>query len=198
MTTNLTIGDFESTVLGNPIVLVDFWASGADPAAHSGRSSTAPRQRIPTSCTRRSIRRPSRNSPRCCRSARSHDHGLPRRGAGLQPGRRPAGAGARRPHQPNQGPRHDRGAAKLPPRSPRRHRSRLTSGYLRPRRFMCYPVQCPKCGKTSWGGCGQHVDSVMRSVPASQDAPAPRSRWAHPSLALEHDGGDADSPRRAD
>jgi len=33
---------------------------------------------------------------------------------------------------------------------------------------MCYPVQCPKCGKTSWGGCGQHVDSVMRSVPTSQ------------------------------
>jgi hypothetical protein len=33
---------------------------------------------------------------------------------------------------------------------------------------MCYPVQCPKCGKTGWGGCGQHVDSVMRSVPPSQ------------------------------
>ena len=33
---------------------------------------------------------------------------------------------------------------------------------------MCYPVQCPQCAKTSWGGCGQHVDSVMRTVPASQ------------------------------
>ena len=32
---------------------------------------------------------------------------------------------------------------------------------------MCYPVACPACGKTGWGGCGQHVDAVMRSVPAS-------------------------------
>lgn len=33
---------------------------------------------------------------------------------------------------------------------------------------MCYPVKCPKCGKTTWGGCGQHVDSVMRNVPKSE------------------------------
>ncbi|MFE2119056.1 hypothetical protein Q3O43_25585 [Rhodococcus aetherivorans] len=33
---------------------------------------------------------------------------------------------------------------------------------------MCYPVTCPKCGKTGWGGCGQHVDSVMKSVPAAE------------------------------
>jgi hypothetical protein len=33
---------------------------------------------------------------------------------------------------------------------------------------MCYPVQCPACGKTGWGGCGQHIDNVMSSVPASQ------------------------------
>jgi len=32
---------------------------------------------------------------------------------------------------------------------------------------MCYPVTCPRCGKTGWGGCGQHVDAVMRSVPAA-------------------------------
>jgi hypothetical protein len=45
---------------------------------------------------------------------------------------------------------------------------------------MCYPVTCPNCRKTGWGGCGQHVDAVMRSVPAGdrctcgQDtAPAP-------------------------
>lgn len=42
---------------------------------------------------------------------------------------------------------------------------------------MCYPVQCPNCGKTSWGGCGQHVDTVMRSVPVAdrcscRDVPA--------------------------
>lgn len=32
---------------------------------------------------------------------------------------------------------------------------------------MCYPVACPSCGKTGWGGCGQHVDAVMRSVPVA-------------------------------
>lgn len=33
---------------------------------------------------------------------------------------------------------------------------------------MCYPATCPRCGKTTWGGCGQHVDQVMRSVPPAQ------------------------------
>ena len=30
---------------------------------------------------------------------------------------------------------------------------------------MCYAVTCKKCGKTTWSGCGQHVDQVMRGVP---------------------------------
>lgn len=33
---------------------------------------------------------------------------------------------------------------------------------------MCHAVICKKCGKTTWAGCGQHVDQVMRKVPASQ------------------------------
>lgn len=33
---------------------------------------------------------------------------------------------------------------------------------------MCQAVRCKTCGKTTWAGCGQHVDSVRRSVPASQ------------------------------
>lgn len=33
---------------------------------------------------------------------------------------------------------------------------------------MCSPVTCPDCGKTTWSGCGQHVDQVMRHVPADQ------------------------------
>ena len=32
---------------------------------------------------------------------------------------------------------------------------------------MCRAVNCRKCGKTTWAGCGQHVDSVMRGVPSS-------------------------------
>jgi hypothetical protein len=30
---------------------------------------------------------------------------------------------------------------------------------------MCRAVTCKKCGKTTWAGCGQHVDDVMRGVP---------------------------------
>src|SRR5436309_2495511 len=31
---------------------------------------------------------------------------------------------------------------------------------------MCRPVTCKQCGKTSWAGCGQHVEQVKASVPA--------------------------------
>jgi hypothetical protein len=33
---------------------------------------------------------------------------------------------------------------------------------------MCSAVTCRKCGKTTWAGCGQHVDQVMRNVPKNQ------------------------------
>ena len=33
---------------------------------------------------------------------------------------------------------------------------------------MCYPVTCNRCGKTTWDGCGEHVDEVMGSVPKPQ------------------------------
>jgi hypothetical protein len=33
---------------------------------------------------------------------------------------------------------------------------------------MCSAVTCNKCGKTTWAGCGQHVDQVMRAVPANR------------------------------
>ena len=33
---------------------------------------------------------------------------------------------------------------------------------------MCRPVKCRQCGKTTWAGCGQHVNTVRRSVPASE------------------------------
>jgi hypothetical protein len=43
---------------------------------------------------------------------------------------------------------------------------------------MCREATCQTCGKTTWAGCGQHVESVRRGVPAAQwcggheDAPA--------------------------
>ena len=36
---------------------------------------------------------------------------------------------------------------------------------------MCSPVTCRTCGKTTWAGCGQHVDQVMRHVPKDQRCP---------------------------
>jgi hypothetical protein len=33
---------------------------------------------------------------------------------------------------------------------------------------MCRQVKCRQCAKTTWAGCGQHVDQVMAGVPSSQ------------------------------
>ena len=33
---------------------------------------------------------------------------------------------------------------------------------------MCRAVTCKKCSKTTWAGCGQHVDQVMAGVPSAQ------------------------------
>ena len=30
---------------------------------------------------------------------------------------------------------------------------------------MCYQVQCPRCHKTTWDGCGEHAEQVMSTVP---------------------------------
>lgn len=33
---------------------------------------------------------------------------------------------------------------------------------------MCRPTTCRTCKKTTWAGCGQHVQSVKASVPAGE------------------------------
>lgn len=33
---------------------------------------------------------------------------------------------------------------------------------------MCMTAVCQRCGKTTWAGCGEHVDEVMSGVPAAQ------------------------------
>lgn len=33
---------------------------------------------------------------------------------------------------------------------------------------MCRAVTCSACGKTTWAGCGAHVEQVMAGVPAAQ------------------------------
>lgn len=40
---------------------------------------------------------------------------------------------------------------------------------------MCRQIECRTCGKTTWAGCGQHVDQVMRGVPQRDRCPG------HPS-----------------
>ena len=36
---------------------------------------------------------------------------------------------------------------------------------------MCRPATCKTCGKTTWAGCGQHVDQVMAGVPRADRCP---------------------------
>lgn len=36
---------------------------------------------------------------------------------------------------------------------------------------MCRPVNCRNCGKTTWAGCGQHVDQVMSGVSKGNRCP---------------------------
>ncbi|KAI8510552.1 hypothetical protein Bbelb_114680 [Branchiostoma belcheri] len=36
---------------------------------------------------------------------------------------------------------------------------------------MCYQVECSKCKKKTWRGCGLHVESVMKDVPPEERSP---------------------------
>ena len=36
---------------------------------------------------------------------------------------------------------------------------------------MCRATRCKTCGKTTWAGCGQHVNQVKAGVPADQWCP---------------------------
>lgn len=33
---------------------------------------------------------------------------------------------------------------------------------------MCRATKCRKCQKTTWAGCGQHVEQVMAHVPRNE------------------------------
>ena len=36
---------------------------------------------------------------------------------------------------------------------------------------MCRPVRCKTCGKTTWAGCGRHVQQVMAGVSTADRCP---------------------------
>jgi hypothetical protein len=48
---------------------------------------------------------------------------------------------------------------------------------------MCRAVTCRTCGKTTWAGCGKHVDQVMANVPLPERCPG------HPKREASHTGG---------
>ena len=46
---------------------------------------------------------------------------------------------------------------------------------------MCYTIACSTCGKTTWDGCGQHVEEALQGIPDAQ-------------LCAGHDAATAASP----
>lgn len=48
--------------------------------------------------------------------------------------------------------------------------------------IMCRAVNCRSCGKSTWAGCGNHVQEVMRHIPKAErctcDPNAPKQKDA--------------------
>ncbi len=40
---------------------------------------------------------------------------------------------------------------------------------------MCSPVTCETCGKTTWAGCGLHIEQALESVPVEGRCTCPRA-----------------------
>lgn len=36
---------------------------------------------------------------------------------------------------------------------------------------MCRPVTCSTCAKTTWAGCGEHIEQALEGVPAAERCP---------------------------
>lgn len=36
---------------------------------------------------------------------------------------------------------------------------------------MCYKVECPKCHKATWKGCGFHINTALNGVPMYDRCP---------------------------
>jgi len=39
---------------------------------------------------------------------------------------------------------------------------------------MCYKVDCEKCGKPTYKGCGRHIEEVLDDVPEEDRCSCPR------------------------
>lgn len=53
---------------------------------------------------------------------------------------------------------------------------------------MCRAVTCRVCKKTTWSGCGQHIQSVRAGVPAGQWCNGKHSQ-AEQEAARKNEGG---------
>ncbi|ESN90026.1 hypothetical protein HELRODRAFT_194728 [Helobdella robusta] len=51
---------------------------------------------------------------------------------------------------------------------------------------MCMKTQCEKCQKTTWKGCGKHVEEVMKDVPESERCTCPRGEHGCGGHGQEH------------
>lgn len=40
---------------------------------------------------------------------------------------------------------------------------------------MCMAVECPKCQRPTWSGCGAHVEQVLGDVPQSERCKCPEN-----------------------
>ena len=36
---------------------------------------------------------------------------------------------------------------------------------------MCRPVPCATCGRTTWAGCGEHIEQALEGVPTTERCP---------------------------
>ena len=60
---------------------------------------------------------------------------------------------------------------------------------------MCRQTSCEKCGKTTWAGCGAHVDAVMAGVPVDRRCQC--ARTTRPSGGTTHNIGRVERSLRA-
>ncbi len=58
---------------------------------------------------------------------------------------------------------------------------------------MCTAVLCQRCGKTTWAGCGDHIEEALAGIPTGDlcDCPESRSSRVDLSGSAHHDRPEA-------